>query len=274
MAGFAPDGVPPGSKAAYDLSLSLDLEGKFSAKANIEVENTSADTWDKLVFYMIPNVFTGAGKLTNGKQPGSLTMLDIEVGGSAVDFTLAGDTLELRLPNKMAPGQKAEVAIAFTFTVPEQGIRYTRSHGTYYLAQCYPMLATYQNGGWNKQAYTSLSESYFTAHSDYKLSYTLPDGYQLISSADDPADSAPSAVTGERTVKQVKELFVAVTGDRHYVSETVDGVDIRVWGRPEQQQDMSASLEWAVQAFSYYNKALGKYPLAQLDLMLDDVVWM
>ncbi|USG66381.1 hypothetical protein NDK47_03490 [Brevibacillus ruminantium] len=271
LAGFVSQSVPDGSKARYHLSLRMDPQGTFTAEATIQVENRSADTWDSLVFYFIPNVFTRENKPPSIEGSADVRINRVEVNQKPAKYQLSSDTLALSLEKKMAPGEKGEVRVAYTFTVPEEGLRFDRMDQRYFLAQAYPMLATYHNG-WNKQPYRVNGESYHTSHADFTLHYEVPPGYQVITSSDE--DRAGAKTSGEVAVANVRELYVAVVKGLESLSQEKDGVQIRVFGEKAQQKQLEAVLQTATEALSLFSGKIGAYPHKQLDLLVDGRVSM
>jgi hypothetical protein len=271
LTGFAPEPVPEGSKASYQLSFRMDKSGRFAAKADIQVENLSKDNWDQLVFYFIPNVFTKQNKPEAVKGTADVSIDKVELDQKQAAYQLSSDTLAIPLDKKMAPGEVRTVHVSYSFTVPEEGLRFDKMGQRYFLAQAYPMLATYRNG-WNKQEYRINGESYHTGYSDFTVSYDLPPGYQFVSSSDeDPAEARQS---GEVAIPRVREAFAAVVKDVTSISETVDGVQIRVIGEEANRQKMEEALRTAAEAVPFFSEKIGKYPHKQLDILLDGRVDM
>lgn len=258
--------VPNKSQATYDLDLMMNDKGLFSVRAKISVTNISSQNWDKLVFYMIPNVFTDEDNSQTYRPSARFHMKDVSVNGRRMEYILDEDQMSILLQNKLQTNESTEVEITYDFTVPEDGIRYSRIGDRYYLAQWYPMLATY-TGDWNKDPYTSVSESYNTDFSDFKLKYKLPEGFRVISSSDEDPELQVSE--GQISVNNVRELMVVAAKELEYVSKRVHNVDIRLWGIESSREQMDEALDIAVNAFDFYYANIGEYPHNQLDVVLD-----
>ncbi|MDF2653479.1 MAG: hypothetical protein K0Q73_9284, partial [Paenibacillus sp.] len=263
IADFTPITDPDGNKAAYDLTLRMNETGEFSTSVSITATNVSSDDWDKLVLYMIPNVFTDSTNKQAFRDSAKLEIQEIRLNGQPTSYKLDGDTLTILLPQKLSPNGKATIEMNYDFRVPENGIRFSKQDNTYLLAQWYPMLATY-NHGWNKEPYTPISESYYTDFSNFTLNYKLPEGFKIITSS----DKDPSGSSGQISVENVKELFVAVTKDMAPISKRVGDIEIRAWGGAVDQDKVNQSLEIAVNAIKYFDQNIGPYPHKQFDLIL------
>ncbi|WP_152559275.1 stalk domain-containing protein [Tumebacillus flagellatus] len=294
---FTPQGAKNGSHANYDLNLVMNEAHEFKVTAKVQVENRSADVWDHAVFYFIPNVFTEEFKNRNFvpkyNNPDGTPILDengkplndrlqyakvnidsLKTGGQDAAYKLTGDSLDVALPTALKPGEKTEVDVTYTFTLPEPGNRFAKvdEEQLYKLAEWYPMLATYNESGWNKFPYYPSSESYFTDFSDFKVSYELPEGYSFISSAEN--DLPRGTNKGQLTVNNVKEIYAQIDGSPRLkeLDRTVDGVQIRVFGRSEEDQDeaLQEILDVAAKSVHFYGENIGPYPHKQLDIMAND----
>ena len=78
--------------------------------------------------------------------------------------------------------------------MPEKGLRFNKNEKNYFLAQWYPMLATYRDNNWNKEEYRFKGETYHTSFSDFKIHYSIADNFTIVSSSE--MDSFPSEQEG------------------------------------------------------------------------------
>lgn len=266
---FVPEVVENGSLASYDLQLTLDQQGNFQTKALITALNRSEESWDELVFYFLPNVFTEENKPASMQDGADVQIDEIKVNGVKVGYELEYDRLTIPMVDGVPAEEQAVVEVTYRFTLPYEGFRFYRTPGNYYLAQWYPMLATYQNGdGWNQKRYRTGTESYHTAHSDFTVQYQIPKGYQIFSTSDE--DPAAGNTTGVIEAKGVKEVFLALSKDMEMTQKVVDGVEIRALGRKHKQDERDAALQVAGEALHYFQEKIGPYPFKQLDIILDD----
>ncbi|SFB13778.1 MULTISPECIES: ABC transporter permease subunit [unclassified Bacillus (in: firmicutes)] len=260
-------GVPNGSKATYNLSVEMDKDGNFKGVSEIKAENKSSKKWDELVFYFIPNSFQRGHSFEGINGYSEVKINEVEVDGKKAEVELKNDTLKVKLKNGMNSGQSSKVKISYDFTVPEGGHRFSQYKEHYYLAQWYPMLATFQKGKWNKHDYMEGMETYHTDFSDFEVSYSVPKGYSVISTADE--DPAYRENKGTLKAKNVREFFLAVVKDFAVRETESDGVKIRLFSREDHNKDGTQAIELAKKALSFYQKNIGEYPHKQLDIVLD-----
>ncbi|WP_174733969.1 ABC transporter permease subunit [Mesobacillus harenae] len=260
-------GVRNGSQAAYNLSLEMNKDGEFSTEAEINVKNQSGEKWDELVFYFIPNSFTEGHPFKNVKGFSAVDIRTVKIDGEQTEFSLAEDTLKIALDSPMKNREKRTVTVSYEFTVPEEGVRFSTVRGNYYLAQWYPMLATYQNRAWNKEDYSDGLETFHTGFSDFNVEYSIPSGYSFVSTAD--KDGKLEGKSGKVEMEYVRDFFIAVVKDMDIYETESQGVNIRLFTRNNHDKDPEKALQLAKKALGFYQDNIGKYPHKQLDIMFD-----
>lgn len=265
---FNPVGIPPGSESDYDILLKMSEQELFTVDASITVKNTSPDMWKDLTFYFIPNMFTEINS-PQLQKPSTVVIETIKLNGINTDFKLDKDHLSVKLNENLAPSATVIVDVKYQFTLPEQGLRFTKNKENYYLAQWYPMLATYRNGSWNKEDYRFKGETYHTSFSNFKLRYDLPKGLTIITTSDE--DSYPSKSFGILEAINVKEFFVALLKEHTVVQKEIGDINVRVFGVDDRTDLHEEILETAIEALSYFQENIGPYPHKQLDIILDEL---
>ncbi|PJO44699.1 aminopeptidase, partial [Lysinibacillus xylanilyticus] len=196
--------ISPGNFSEYDIKLNMGNDGKFQLESTVVVKNLSTDDWGQLTFYFIPNMFTKSVS-PELEYPSTVDFHNISIDGKKAGYTLEEDTLNVQLTEKLKPNQEIKVYFSYELTLPEEGLRFTKSNfDNYHLAQFYPMLATYRNHQWNKEKYLFRGETYHNTYSNFKLTYDIPKEYTLVSSFDQ--EVYPSPNKGLLEVENVKEI--------------------------------------------------------------------
>lgn len=264
---FGSQGVEPGSKSNYIISLKMDENTSFHVDASIQIKNISDENWESLIFYFIPNMFTEENYSTLTK-PSTVDIRKVSIDGENIDYILEKDTLELTLINKIIPQEKTNVDISYSFTLPEEGFRFTQNGSNFYLAQWYPMVPTYRNG-WNKEDFQFRGESYHTTYSDFQIEYDIPPHYTIVTSSE--KDKFPSENKKIMNIDQVKEVFIAILDNPTMVENEIGGTNLRVFGLKEKSKNYAEILETAAAAFDYFQTHIGPYPYEQLDIILEEL---
>lgn len=267
---FFPESIPAGNDSSYDIKLQMNSLGEFEVEAKINIKNTSEDTWNELIFYFIPNVFTEQtlSKISHPlANPGTLSVQEVLINGEKTEYSIDKDTFKIPLSSPLISNGEVIVVVTYKFSLPENGLRYTKNNGNYYLAQFYPMLSSYREHRWNKEDYRFKGETYHTDFSDFNISYQLPEGYILASTS--PNDSYPSEKQGILQAKNVKLFFAAILKNPNVIEKDVGHINIRVFGFGEDYKLFQEITDIASGALSYFEENIGPYPHDQLDIVLD-----
>ncbi|GAB3056131.1 M1 family metallopeptidase [Virgibacillus ainsalahensis] len=270
LGNFTPKTVPPGSDSQYDMELTMTKEGKFNVEAKVIINNTSQDSWNDLVFYFIPNIFTEntSQELNSSIEvPATVQLNNVILDDEQVDYNLEKDTLRIPLAKGLEPGNSVSVHFDYEFTLPEGGLRFTKSNQNYHLAQFYPMVATYRDHKWNKEEYRFRGETYHTGFSDFKVSYDIPEGYTFVSTSE--VDEYPGKTVGTVEVNNVKDFFIAILKEPMVIQKQDGNVNISVFGFEEKEGLYKEISEVASDTLTYFQENIGPYPFTQLDIVID-----
>ncbi|WP_397538988.1 M1 family metallopeptidase [Rummeliibacillus pycnus] len=265
---FIPKSKAAGSEAKYKISLEMDKKGKFRINSTTLIKNISTDDWKELVFYFIPNIFTKS----NSPQlatPSYVSIKSIKVDGKKAKFSLDKDTLKIKLSNELQPNHEVIINVQYDFTLPKRGLRFTANENNYFLAQWYPMIATYRDHKWNKEDYRMRGETYHTAFSDFEIQYKLSNNLTIISSSDD--DTYPSEKSGILIGNDIKDFYIALLKDPNVIEKKIGDITIRVFGVDDRKDFHNDILEVASDALKYFQNTIGPYPNKQLDIILDEL---
>lgn len=265
---FIPKSKPAGSEAKYKISLEMDEKGKFRVNSTSKIKNISTDHWKELVFYFIPNIFTKP----NSPQlatPSYVSIKSIKVDGEKVKFNLEKDTLKIKLGQELKPNHEVIVNVQYDFTLPKKGLRFTANEKNYFLAQWYPMIATYRDHKWNKEDYRMRGETYHTAFSDFEIQYKISNNLTIISSSDD--DTYPSGKSGILVGKDIKDFYIALLKEPNVVEKKIGNITIRVFGVDDRKDLHKDIMKLAIDALTYFQDTIGPYPHKQLDIILDEL---
>jgi len=264
---FDPEEVPQGSESKYDILLKMDDDELFTINSSINVKNISNESWATIPLYFIPNMFTKTNSPSLSK-PATLNIEKVILDRKNIEYSLKKDTLLIPLNRKVAPKETVNINILYSFTLPENGLRFTKNDSSYYLAQWYPMVPTYRNG-WNKEEFMFKGESYHTPYSDFQIEYEVPENYTVVTSSEE--DKFPSENKKTINLERVKEVFIAILDNPTMIENKVGGTNLRVFGLEKNSKDYAEILETASAAFDYFQTTIGHYPYKQLDIILEEL---
>ncbi|RDY69132.1 M1 family peptidase [Halobacillus trueperi] len=265
LEGFKPVGIPSGTDSSYDIKLKMDDEENFTVDAIIEIKNTSEDAWEEIPFYFIPNMFTAQNSPSLDK-PSEVEVNMVALNGKEVPYSLKKDKLTIPLKQKINPNDSINVRFTYNFTLPEEGLRFTKQGEDFHLAQWYPMVPTYREG-WNIESFRFKGETVHTPYSNFKIEYDVPANYTVATTSDE--DVFPIKNKNQLKITQVKEVFIAILDDPYVAERELNNIKIRVYGMQDKSQLNEDVADIAVEAFSYFQDRIGPYPYKQFDIILN-----
>jgi len=187
----SPDGRPGRAywqqRVDYDIEASLSASGRVAGRQTIRYTNNSPDVLSNLLLHLDQNVFReGARRNRRAPITGGIEVTDIRVDGRPATAGHPGrryyeslTLLRVELPEPLASGATAELAMEWSFTVPPAPTFRTGNldDRVFAVAQWYPRAAVYDDVyGWNEAPYLGDGEFYLE-YGDFDVRLTVPAGW-------------------------------------------------------------------------------------------------
>jgi hypothetical protein len=279
FADVVPGALTPAERAAeelsaYQMDVAIDeVAGTIGGEMALTWRNPAAKPLSEVWFRLFPNAFYYG--------EGELTVANVTVDGEAVvpDLAVEDTALGVPLPEPVAPGESAEIALDFMATVPADstgsyGIfsRDTRN-GTWVLADWYPILAVYEeDDGWVLPEATSFGDPTYAPGAFYDVRVTGPDGLEVVATGVETAETDGNGDITREFIAGPSRDFVIVADDDHApLSRDVDGTRLTLWTAPTLEPAVAEqTLDDAADALRFYNDRFGPYPAREIDLVQTD----
>ncbi|HEY7574514.1 MAG TPA: M1 family metallopeptidase, partial [Thermoanaerobaculia bacterium] len=286
--------------ASYEISCRLDTEKKTVTGSQVVTwKNTTSRPAMTLQFHLYLNAFRNTrstfwrehgGRRRNRVIPDSwgsiaVTRAMLSDGadllpsmrflapddGNADDRTVA----EFALPRPVDPGQSVSVNIDFVSTLPRVSLR-TGYKGDFFLvAQWFPKIGVFEEGGWNCHQFHSNSE-FFSDFGDYDVSIDVPGRYRDKVGATGSRVSEREAAEGRIVYRfrqeSVHDFTWAADPDfrvltDHFRDAGLADVEIRLHIQPEHLAQADRHFRAARAALAGYGRILGAYPYPTLTVI-------
>ncbi len=246
----------------YHMEFTIDRDmSTLAGRQTVTYTNLENVPLDDIYFHLHANTLEG-----------HTTVADVTVDGLAVtpDTSDAG-LLRVPLPSPLAPGDVATLDMTFTTSVPTD---IGRNYGVlaYYddilaLAHFYPMLAVYDQDGWNVAAPDIQGDLTYSDAAFYLVRVTAPDDVVLVGAGSIIEESQSD---GTQTVTfaagPARDFFLAA-GDFAVVSETVGETTINSYAPPAKKAGAAQALDVAAAALADFSERLAPYPYTELDIV-------
>ena len=279
FADVASHALPPAERAADDLSavvldVALDPEAStIGGEMSVTWRNPASEPLAEVWFRLFPNAeYYGEGELT---------IAEATVDGQPVTTELAVDdtALKVPLPDPVAPGEAAEIALDFTATVPADStgsygiFNHDTQDGAWILADWHPLLAVWEEGdGWALPPVTSFGDPTYAPSAFYDVRVAAPDDLEVVAAGVSAEETEEDGIVTHRFIAGPSRDFVLVANDDHApLRREVAGTRVTLWTAPDLDPAISEmTLDAATDALRVYNEWFGPYPGRDVDLVQID----
>lgn len=257
----------------YDISLQIAQDLKsFQGNARVDFTNNENEPLDALFFRLFPN-----GKGSYGD--GSLNVQAVRLEGLPVEprLSLSNTVLEAPLPQSLQPGEQISLEFDFEGQVPLDfgegatsegyGI-YNLTEGVLALSGWYPILAVYDQDGWNLDVPSKIGDSVYSDTSFYSVEISYPDDLVLAATG---VRTKQQDASGMRTVRfesgPARDFFIVASPEFEIVSRKVDRTIVNSYYLPGYERAGSQALSVASKALEIFTDKFGAYPYRELDVV-------
>jgi protocatechuate 3,4-dioxygenase beta subunit len=253
----------PGA-TVYHLDLQLE-EDMVHLQGQEEVRYTNREDQPlaEIYFRLFPNL-TG----------GSTSVSELRVNGESVEpiYELEDSAMRVPLSPPLLPGERIVIQLAFTVEVPtSEGGNY----GTFAfldevlaLAHFYPMIAVYDDEGWNVEIAPQIGDVIYADSSFYLVRVTAPAEPTLVTSG---LELDRQEKDGQQVMAfaagPVRDFYLAASNRYAVNSRTVGETTINSYAPAELSQGAETGLDQAVQALQSFGDRFGPYPFTEFDLV-------
>jgi hypothetical protein len=193
--------------------------------------------------------------------------------GNADDRTV----MEVPLDRPIAPGETANVQIAWSSRVPRTFARTGTIGDFYFLAQWFPKIGVLEDTGWNCHQFHSATE-FFSDFGSYDVRLTVPNGWIVGATGveRDRRDEADGTTTHHYVQDDVHDFAWTTSPDyierrATFEHPSLPRVDMRLLLQPEHAAQADRHFAATRAALKYYGEWFGPYPYGHITIV--DPAW-
>jgi virginiamycin B lyase len=245
-----------------DMQLSDDLVN-LQGREEVHYTNREDQPLAEINFRLFPNL-----------ADGSSTVSAVALNGVAVEpiYELQQSAMRVPLSPALLPGQSVVIQVDFTVQAPNgEGGNYGAFaflDGVLALAHFYPMVAVYDDEGWNVEIAPYIGDVIYADSSFYLARVTAPAAQTLVASGIEISREQTDTHQVVTFAAGPMRDFYLVASDRYRVtSRTVGQTTIRSYAPAELATGAEITLDHAEAALQSFNERFGLYPFTEFDLV-------
>jgi Peptidase family M1 domain len=262
---------PSDSRPVYRIEADYDEKSStVSGRMEVTLPKNRSESWKEVYFHLYPNAFRRWqwGEESKPKESGYLDVSEVRVNGRKAQSHIDGTVMKLSLPEPLPPGQSAQIEMIYRLKLPKGGNRLNAFGKTAFLAQWYPMLAVKDQDGWHTEPYTAVGDPFYSQMSDFEVTFRVPEGYRLITSADDRT----KPVKGDVTLRQenIRDFAAVITKDYDVIEGAAGNVQVNLWYQKGMEKEAKELHRAAVSGMQFFGSLFGAYPYREVDVVLGE----
>jgi aminopeptidase N len=172
------------------------------------------------------------------------------------------------LPTPLRPGDQTTLQIAFSVTVPRLADYFGYEEGVMSLGYWYPILAVYDDEGWNLDQHTTLGEVFYSDVGFYTVRITAPEDVVIAATGVEVSRvlHRPPRMTVTYVSQATRDFSLALSREYQSVSAQVGETTVTSYYLPQHETGGQRALQVATDALEVFNARFGLYPYTELDV--------
>jgi aminopeptidase N len=218
---------------------------------------------DEVHFRLLPNALGGEMKVSS-----------VRVDSQPFEPVYALENSLMRVPlyQSLNPGESVTIAIEFSLYVPTQ-IESNYGLLAYYddvltLAHAYPMVAVFDDEGWNEEIPPDQGDPTYHDASFFKVSLEAPDDLIVVASGRE----IEREHNGNRQIVTfasgpARDFYLAVSPEYQVLTQTTHGLTVNSYYRGEEKDAAQVALDFAFEANQRLGARYTPYPYTEFDIV-------
>jgi hypothetical protein len=249
----------------YEMTLVIEPDnGSLTAHQSVHYTNDETTPLNEVYFHLLPNLLGGR-----------IFVSDVEVDGRAVNplFEQINDTvLRVPLTGPLAPGESVIITLNYFTAIPQEAGRnygiFAQIGDVITLAHFYPMLAVYDDAGWNIAPAVEFGDPTYADAAFYDVTITAPDDQVIVVSGVTVESQAQDGEQVQRVVMgPARDFYLALSPAYAVETAMVGETAVYSYAPAEFAPASAQAAAVAAEAIRIFSDRFGPYPYTELDIV-------
>jgi len=217
----------------------------------------------EIQFRLLPNVLNGDMKVAS-----------VRVNDQPFEpiYELQDSLMRVPLYEPLQPGESVDISIQFSVTAPttiesNYGIL-AYYEGVLTLAHAYPMIAVYDDEGWNAEIPPNQGDPTYADASFFLVTVDAPAELVLVGAGREVSRED----TGGRQIVTyaagpARDFYLAASADYEVTSQTIGGVTFNSYASAGLEGGAQMAIEAAARSFEFFGEQYAPYPYTEFDIV-------
>ena len=254
--------MPDATTYHLDLEIAEDLI-HITGSQKVRYTNQEDIALDEIYFHLMPN-YLGDEMLVS----------EVSIEGESINFELEMQDTAMRVPlaSSLQIGESVIIKIDFATTVPTQlesnyGIL-ASTEGVLALAHAYPMVAVYDDEGWNIDIPSEQGDVTYLEASFYIVRVNAPKDLVLVGSGNEITRKSE----GDRQIIQyaagpARDFYLVASEDYLLISKDFGDYVINSYAPKDAQEGAQMAMDVAAASIDLFSEKYAPYPYTEFDIV-------
>jgi hypothetical protein len=256
------DELPDASVYHIELQIAQDMY-HIAGMEKVRYTNAEETALDQVQLRLFPNLLGG-----------EMTISNLTVDGKAVSpkLELQNSLMSVPFTAPLEPGESTIVQMDFAVTVPQSvELNYgvlSYFDGVLTLAHAYPMIAVYDDEGWNAEIPPQSGDVTYADTSFFLVKVSAPKDLTIVTSG----RHIGASESGEMQTIHVasgpaRDFYLAASSDYEEFSQTFGEVTVRSYAPADSTEGARMALDVASRAVETFSTRYAPFPYTELDIV-------
>ncbi len=253
-------------------------ERRLFAEMDASIVNPSDNAWEELRFALAPNAYREGAAFApvselyapaayyDGMSYGGVKIVSVE---GAAGYEVCGEdanVLAVALEEPLYPDETADISLTFEVTLAKINHRLGVGERAVNLANFYPVLEQYGEGGFCDRVYAPYGDPFVTECADYDVTLTVPAEYTVCGAA--TREEAGGKAVCNLQAENVRDVAFVLGTEFESLAGAAGDVPVTYYYLDD--GDASRTLAAACDSLSYYAETFGEYAYPQYAVVQTD----
>ncbi|SHE77045.1 Peptidase family M1 [Seinonella peptonophila] len=190
------------------------------------------------------------------------------VDGKSVTPTIK--TTAMVIPNlQLRPHSNHRVTMNFELSIPNVEDRLGWSKTTVSLGNWFPILAVYDQEGWNLDPYVSMGESFYSLTGRFLVTFTTSPKQVIATTGTEVGQPIIRQGKAIHTYQanQVRDFAMELDSTYRKISQKVGSINVQTFYQPAYSKFATDMQRAAIQSLQLFQQKIGPYPWPELDVV-------
>ncbi|WP_404451700.1 M1 family metallopeptidase [Virgibacillus necropolis] len=237
-----------------------DKKHQISGTMHVSFVNNLDKTLEHIYFNLWPNA--------KEFKSGGVQVDNVQFNNKPVKFDVKKTKLNVS-GLSLKTDEEATIKMDFTVTIPEMKNRFGWYDTNVSLGNWFPILAVYDNEGWNLDTYFAGGESFYSLTSDFDVTLKTNKGQMIATTGQSlgKVTMEDGLAIHHFKAKNVRDFAIVMNSAFNQSTFNENGIKINVFYEEENKEYAKYMMDTARYSLSLYGKLFGKYPWPELDII-------